>query len=175
MTEVISADAPRGAPPDRDILLDVRNLKTTFKVLDGIVPAVDGISFQLRRGQTLGIVGESGSGKSVTAMTIMRLLDIPPAQIDPASEVWFDGREILGLPMDQMRRISFNASGDFQGAGCALHMNRLNLEVYLWLFGVDRWRVVPAAGYQEYDAQQRRRHALQRMDTFHGLISVCAA
>ena len=56
MTEVISADAPRGAPPERDILLDVRNLKTHFKVLDGLVPAVDGVSFQLRRGQTLGIV-----------------------------------------------------------------------------------------------------------------------
>src|SRR4051794_30587066 len=108
MTEVITAEAPRGAPPERDILLDVRNLKTSFKVLDGVVPAVDGVSFQLRRGQTLGIVGESGSGKSVTAMTIMRLLDVPPAQIDPTSEVWFDGREILGLPMDQMRRIRGN-------------------------------------------------------------------
>ncbi|HEX7949253.1 MAG TPA: ABC transporter ATP-binding protein [Candidatus Limnocylindrales bacterium] len=108
MTEVISADAPRGAPPERDILLDVRNLKTYFKVLDGVVPAVDGVSFSLRRGKTLGIVGESGSGKSVTAMTIMRLLDIPPAQIDPASEVWFDGREILSMPMEQMRRIRGN-------------------------------------------------------------------
>jgi oligopeptide transport system ATP-binding protein len=108
MTEVISAAAPRGAPPERDILVDVRNLKTYFKVLDGIVPAVDGISFQLKRGETLGIVGESGSGKSVTALTIMRLLDIPPAQIDPSSEVWFDGREILSLPMDQMRRIRGN-------------------------------------------------------------------
>jgi oligopeptide/dipeptide ABC transporter ATP-binding protein len=108
MTEVISAAAPRGAPPERDVLLDVRNLKTYFKVLDGVVPAVDGISFSLKRGQTLGIVGESGSGKSVTAMTIMRLLDIPPAQIDASSEVWFDGREILSMPMDQMRRIRGN-------------------------------------------------------------------
>ena len=95
MTEVIDATAGHGAPPASDILLDVRNLRTTFKVLDGVVPAVDGISFSLKRGQTIGIVGESGSGKSVTALTIMRLLDIPPAEIDPASEVWFDGREIL--------------------------------------------------------------------------------
>ncbi len=105
MTEVIDATAGHGAPPPSDVLLDVRNLRTTFKVLDGTVPAVDGISFTLKRGETIGIVGESGSGKSVTALTIMRLLDIPPAEIDPASEVWFDGREVLSLPMDQMRRI----------------------------------------------------------------------
>ena len=108
MTEVISATSPRGAAPARDVLLDVRNQKTTFRVLDGLVPAVDDISFSLKRGQTLGIVGESGSGKSVTALTIMRLLDIPPAEIDPASEVWFDGREILDMPIDEMRKIRGN-------------------------------------------------------------------
>jgi oligopeptide transport system ATP-binding protein len=108
MTEILSVEVPRGAPPGRDILLDVRNLKTHFRVLDGMVPAVDGISFSLKRGQTLGIVGESGSGKSVTALTIMRLLDIPPAEIDSASEVWFDGREILGIPIDEMRKIRGN-------------------------------------------------------------------
>jgi oligopeptide transport system ATP-binding protein len=106
--EILSAEVPRGAPPPREVLLDVRNLKTSFKVLDGIVPAVDNISFSLKRGETLGIVGESGSGKSVTALTIMRLLDIPPAFIDPSSEVWFDGREILGLPLDEVRKIRGN-------------------------------------------------------------------
>ena len=105
MTEVLAAEGPVGAPPDRDVLLDVRSLRTYFKVLDGIVPAVDDISFSLRRGQTLGIVGESGSGKSVTALTIMRLLDIPPARIGDGSEVWFDGREILSMPIDEMRKI----------------------------------------------------------------------
>jgi peptide/nickel transport system ATP-binding protein len=108
MTEVIDAGVTHGVPPASEVLLDVRNLRTTFKVLDGVVPAVDGVSFSLKRGETIGIVGESGSGKSVTALTIMRLLDIPPAEIDPASEVWFDGREVLGLPMDQMRRIRGN-------------------------------------------------------------------
>jgi oligopeptide/dipeptide ABC transporter ATP-binding protein len=105
MTEVLAAEGPIGAPPDRDVLLDVRNLRTYFKVLDGIVPAVDDISFSLRRGQTLGIVGESGSGKSVTALTIMRLLDIPPASLGEGSEVWFDGREILSIPIDEMRKV----------------------------------------------------------------------
>ena len=108
MTETIAAAGPVGAPPDRDVLLEVRSLRTYFKVLDGIVPAVDDISFSLRRGQTLGIVGESGSGKSVTALTIMRLLDIPPASIGEGSEVWFDGREILSMPIDEMRKIRGN-------------------------------------------------------------------
>ena len=93
-----------GAPPPKDVLLDVRNLRTVFHVMDGDVPAVDGVSFSLGRGKTLGIVGESGSGKSVTALTMMRLLDIPPAEIT-SGEIWFDGREILSMPMDEMRKI----------------------------------------------------------------------
>ncbi|HET9347432.1 MAG TPA: ABC transporter ATP-binding protein [Candidatus Limnocylindrales bacterium] len=107
MTETVNVPAPIGAPPSGDALLDVRNLKTYFHVMDGTVPAVDGISFSLGRGQTLGIVGESGSGKSVTAMTIMRLLDIPPAEI-VEGEVWFDNREILHLPIEEMRKIRGN-------------------------------------------------------------------
>jgi len=108
MTETIVARPPLGAPPDRETLLDVRDLKTYFRVLDGVVPAVDGVSFSLGRGQTLGIVGESGSGKSVTALTIMRLLDIPPAEIGVESEVWFDGREILRIPIGEMRKVRGN-------------------------------------------------------------------
>ena len=77
MTETSTRGPADGAPPRDDLLLDVRKLKTTFRVIDGMVPAVDGVDFSLGRGQTLGIVGESGSGKSVTALTIMRLLDIP--------------------------------------------------------------------------------------------------
>jgi oligopeptide transport system ATP-binding protein len=107
MTETVNVPAPLAAPPARDVLLDVRNLKTHFHVMDGTVPAVDGVSFSLGAGQTLGIVGESGSGKSVTALTIMRLLDIPPAEI-VEGEVWFDGREILTMPIDTMRKIRGN-------------------------------------------------------------------
>jgi len=105
MTETSTLRPGIGAPPPDDLLLDVRNLRTHFKVMDGVVPAVDGIDFSLGRGQTLGIVGESGSGKSVTALTIMRLLDIPPAVIGEGSEIWFDGREILGMPLEEMRKI----------------------------------------------------------------------
>jgi oligopeptide/dipeptide ABC transporter ATP-binding protein len=107
MTETVNVPAPLGAPPSGDALLDVRNLKTYFHVMDGTVPAVDGVSFSLGRGQTLGIVGESGSGKSVTALTIMRLLDIPPAEI-VEGEVWFDGQEILRVPLEQMRKLRGN-------------------------------------------------------------------
>ncbi len=108
MTETSTLRPGLGAPPADDVLLEIRNLRTYFKVMDGIVPAVDGIDFSLKRGQTLGIVGESGSGKSVTAMTIMRLLDIPPAEIGKGSEIWFDGREVLSLPDGEMRKIRGN-------------------------------------------------------------------
>jgi oligopeptide/dipeptide ABC transporter ATP-binding protein len=97
-----------GAPPPDDILLDVRNLRTTFHVMDGDVGAVDGVSFQLKPGRSIGIVGESGSGKSVTALTIMRLLDIPPAEVGADSEIWFGGRELLRMPMEEMRKIRGN-------------------------------------------------------------------
>jgi oligopeptide/dipeptide ABC transporter ATP-binding protein len=107
MTEILTTPVPLGTPPPREVLLEVRNLKTHFRVLDGVVPAVDGISFSLGRGETLGIVGESGSGKSVTALTIMRLLDIPPAEIVDG-EIWFDGREILSIPLDEMRKLRGN-------------------------------------------------------------------
>lgn len=93
-----------GSPPPADVLLEVRGLKTYFHVMDGTVPAVDGVDFKIKRGETLGLVGESGCGKSVTSLTIMRLVDIPPGEI-VAGEVWFDGREILSLPMSEMRNI----------------------------------------------------------------------
>ncbi len=108
MTDVIDAPQSAGKAPPPNLILDVRNLQTHFKVMDGVVPAVDGVSFSLEKGKSIGIVGESGSGKSVTALTIMRLLDIPPAEIVAGSEVWFDGREILSLPIDEVRKIRGN-------------------------------------------------------------------
>ena len=90
-----------------DVLLDVRDLRTYFHVMDGTVKAVDGVSFSVKRGETLGVVGESGCGKSVTALTIMRLLDIPPAEI-ASGQVLFEGRDILKIPEDEMRQLRGN-------------------------------------------------------------------
>jgi oligopeptide transport system ATP-binding protein len=85
-------------------LLEVRELRTYFHTEDGTVKAVDGVTFKLRRGETLGIVGESGSGKSVTNLSIIRLIQTPPGQI-VSGEVVFDGRDILQLSEDEVRRI----------------------------------------------------------------------
>ncbi|HLW22202.1 MAG TPA: ATP-binding cassette domain-containing protein, partial [Sphaerochaetaceae bacterium] len=88
-------------------LLEVKGLKTYFKTDAGIVKAVDGISFTLERGETLGIVGESGSGKSVTNLSIMRLIPSPPGRI-VAGEVLFEGKDILKLSESTLRHIRGN-------------------------------------------------------------------
>src|ERR1044072_1809845 len=85
-------------------ILSVRDLKTYFETEDGTVKAVDGISFQLQRGETLGIVGESGSGKSVTNLSIIRLIPDPPGKI-VSGEVIFNGQDILLLPPEAVRKI----------------------------------------------------------------------
>jgi oligopeptide transport system ATP-binding protein len=87
-----------------DLLLSVRDLRTYFRSDDGLVPAVDGVSFDLKKGQTLGIVGESGSGKSVMNLSILRLIPSPPGVI-AGGEVIFEGQDLLKLPEDDLRRI----------------------------------------------------------------------
>jgi peptide/nickel transport system ATP-binding protein len=84
-----------------DVLLEVRELDVRFPTPDGVVHAVDGLSFSLRRGETLGLVGESGSGKSVTNLALMGL--IRGAQI--SGEALFEGRDLLSLPADELRDI----------------------------------------------------------------------
>jgi len=84
-------------------LLDVRELSTSFRTRDGAVRAVDGISFQVGRGEIMGLVGESGCGKSVTSLSIMRLVS-PPGSID-RGEIIFDGRDLLTLPSSDMRAL----------------------------------------------------------------------
>jgi oligopeptide/dipeptide ABC transporter ATP-binding protein len=84
-------------------LLEVRDLHVSFRTEDGLVRAVDGVSFTVTAGQVLGIVGESGSGKSVTAMSIMRLIRDPNAIT--TGEVLYKGRDLLKLPGDQMRSV----------------------------------------------------------------------
>jgi len=85
-------------------LLEVRDLRTYFDSEDGVVKAVDGISFQLKRGETLGIVGESGSGKSVTNLSLLRLIPQPPGKI-VSGEVLFNGEDILKLTEAEVRQI----------------------------------------------------------------------
>jgi peptide/nickel transport system ATP-binding protein len=86
-----------------DHLLSVRNLTTVFDVGTRPLVAVDDVSFDLRRGETLGLVGESGSGKSVTAFSILRLLQ-PPGRV-AGGQVLFDGRDLATLPESDMRRV----------------------------------------------------------------------
>ena len=84
-------------------LLEVRDLHVSFRTEDGIVRAVDGVSFTILAGRVLGIVGESGSGKSVTAMSLMRLIRDPNAIT--TGEVFYKGRDLLKLTPDQMRSV----------------------------------------------------------------------
>ena len=88
-------------------LLDVKGLTTQFFTQDGIVHAVNGISYTLNEGETLGIVGESGSGKSVGVMSLMRLIPSPPGKIS-GGEVLFEGRDLLKISDDEMRSIRGN-------------------------------------------------------------------
>ena len=88
-------------------ILKVRNLKTYFKTDEGIAKAVDDVSFDVFAGETLGLVGESGCGKSVTALSIMRLIQSPPGFFD-GGEILFNGTDILKLPENRLREIRGN-------------------------------------------------------------------
>lgn len=90
-----------------DTLVSVENLKTYFYTEDGIVPAIDGISFDVKKGETLAIVGESGSGKSVTSLSIMRLIPSPPGKI-LEGDIKFQGESLLTKSEKEMRAIRGN-------------------------------------------------------------------
>jgi oligopeptide transport system ATP-binding protein len=85
-------------------LLEVKDLRTYFETEDGVVKAVDGVTFEVKRGETLGIVGESGSGKSVANLSIMRLIPEPPGKI-LSGQVIFNGRDILELSKSEIRSL----------------------------------------------------------------------
>ena len=89
-------------------LLEVRDLKTYFRVEGGTAKAVDGVSFDVYPDEVLGIVGESGSGKSVTSLSVMRLIPDPPGFI-AGGEIWFDGQNLIDLSYAEMRRDAFEA------------------------------------------------------------------
>lgn len=88
-------------------LIDIRGLKTHFMTDDGLVPALDGVTFHIDKGETLGVVGESGCGKSVTALSIMRLIPQPPGKI-VAGEVTFAGEDLLAKNEAEMQKIRGN-------------------------------------------------------------------
>jgi oligopeptide transport system ATP-binding protein len=91
-------------------LLEVKNLRTYFYTQEGVVRAVDGVSWDLEEGETLGLVGESGCGKSVTAMSILRLIPQPPGRIVDG-EIIFEGKDLLKMSTSELRTIRGNRIG----------------------------------------------------------------
>ena len=87
-----------------ETVLQIENLRTSFMTSSGEVQAVRGVSFQVKKGEILGIVGESGSGKSVTSMSILRLL-ADTAVIKEGSSIQFEGTDLIGLSRKQLRKI----------------------------------------------------------------------
>ncbi len=85
-------------------VLEVNNLKTRFKTQDGTVFAVNGVSFNIDEGEMLGVVGESGSGKSVTMMSLLKLIPMPPGEI-PAGEALYEGRDLIQMPPEELRQL----------------------------------------------------------------------
>ena len=85
-------------------LLEVINMSTQFHTQDGIVKAVDGVSYAVNRGETIALVGESGCGKTVSALSILRLIPDPPGKV-VSGQILFDGQDILSLPKNQMEDI----------------------------------------------------------------------
>jgi len=85
-------------------ILQVENISTRFRTQDGYVHAVNGISFDLKKGELLGVVGESGSGKSVTMMSLLKLLPMPPAEI-VSGTAKFEDQDLIQLDTNQLRKI----------------------------------------------------------------------
>src|SRR5260370_1255740 len=87
-----------------ETLLDIRGLKTWFKTDDGMVRAVDGIDLHIDRGETVGVVGESGCGKTVTARSVLKLIDMPPGRFEDGQILWL-GRDLIPLDQDEMNKV----------------------------------------------------------------------
>ena len=103
---VIDRDAK---PADENALLDIRGLKTHFATDEGVVQAVDGVDLRVDRGETVCVVGESGCGKTVTALSVLKLIAMPPGRI-VAGQILWQGRDIVPLPAEEMNRIRAPAS-----------------------------------------------------------------
>jgi peptide/nickel transport system ATP-binding protein len=87
-----------------ETLLDIRGLKTWFKTDDGMVQAVDGVDLRIERGETVGVVGESGCGKTVTARSVLKLIDMPPGRFEAGQILW-QGRDLIPLDQDEMNKV----------------------------------------------------------------------
>ena len=104
MTTTTKPATPRSEYVARDgLLLEVEDLHVEFHTADGVAKAINGVSFDLRQGETLAILGESGSGKSVTSQAIMGILDMPPAKI-PQGYIRYCGQDLLTMPDEQRRK-----------------------------------------------------------------------
>jgi peptide/nickel transport system ATP-binding protein len=103
-TEPNAAPAAGTADPAREPLLAIRDLRTYFRTPAGVARSVDGVSLDVGAGETVGLVGESGCGKSVTAMSVLRLIQ-PPGRIEPGSRIMFEGRDLVTIPEPELRSI----------------------------------------------------------------------
>src|SRR5947209_746347 len=90
--------------PATSPLLEIVDLKTVFRTDRGLARAVDGVSFSLDRGKTLAVVGESGCGKTVTALSVLQLIPMPPGEI-VGGEIRLEGRNLLGIPASEMQAV----------------------------------------------------------------------
>jgi peptide/nickel transport system ATP-binding protein len=105
MTDIVNEVVSRSVPPGKEVLLSLRDLHAGFETDDGRVQAVDGVSFDVARGEVFAIVGESGSGKSVTAMSI---LGLQPTLDITEGEILWKGRDLLTLPEEERRHVRGN-------------------------------------------------------------------
>ncbi|GAA2473119.1 ABC transporter ATP-binding protein [Streptomyces sp. NPDC059506] len=124
LTLTKAAEPPAGRPGTA--FLDVRDLKVHFPTDDGLVKSVDGLTFSLEKGKTLGIVGESGSGKSVTSLAVMGLHRVGQYnkrnKVRISGEIWLDGKELVSAPQEDVRRLrGREMSMIFQDPLSALH------------------------------------------------------
>ncbi|MFJ5635814.1 ABC transporter ATP-binding protein [Streptomyces goshikiensis] len=124
-TGALNEPVPGGAPAPGRAFLEVRDLKVHFPTEDGLVKSVDGLTFNLEKGKTLGIVGESGSGKSVTSLGIMGLHRVGQYGRQRArisGEIWLDGKELLSADEDEVRKLrGRNIAMIFQDPLSAMH------------------------------------------------------
>jgi oligopeptide/dipeptide ABC transporter ATP-binding protein len=107
MTVAVTAVAEAPQRSKDEFILEIEDLRTYFFTRDGVVRAVDGVSYNLAKGETLGVVGESGCGKSITALSILRLIQSPPGRI-VGGEIRFQGVDLLDRTEEEMRRLRGN-------------------------------------------------------------------